>query len=109
MGIVDIKFGNELITKKGKVYKFDDIGCMIRYLKSGTIEQKEIAQTVVINYEKKNDFLDVNNAAFVVSEEIRTPMNFNTAAFTNKEAATKFLAGKTGKILSWNEIYSRIE
>jgi copper chaperone NosL len=109
MGIVDIKFGNEIITKKGKIFKFDDIGCTIRYLKSGSIEQKDIAQTVVINYEKKNDFIDVNNASFVVSEEIRSPMNFNTAAFTTKEAATKFLAGKSGKIFNWNEIYSRIE
>jgi copper chaperone NosL len=109
MGVADIKFGNEIITKKGKVYKFDDIGCMVRYLKSGVIEQKEIAQTVVINYEKKGDFIDVNNAAFAVSQEIRSPMNFNTAAFTNKEVATKFLAGKNGKILTWNEIYNKIE
>jgi copper chaperone NosL len=109
MGIVDIKFGNEIITKKGKVFKFDDIGCMIRYLKSGSIEQKDIAQTVVINFEKKDEFLDVSNASFAVSEEIRSPMNFNTAAFTNKESATKFLAGKSGKIFNWNEIYARIE
>ena len=109
MGIVDIKFGNEIITKKGKVFKFDDIGCMTRYLKSGSIEQNDIAKTVVINYEKKGDFLDVSNASFAVSEEIRSPMNFNTAAFTTKEEATKFLAGKSGKIFNWNEIYTRIE
>jgi len=109
MGVVDIKFGNEIITKKGKVFKFDDIGCMIRYLKSASIEQKDIAQTVVINYEKKDEFLDVSKASFVVSEELRSPMNFNTAAFTNIEEATKFLAGKSGKILNWNEIYTRIE
>ena len=109
MGIADIKFGNEIITKKGKVYKFDDTGCMIRYIKSGSIEQKEIAQTVVINYEKKDEFLDVNKAAFVTSEEIRSPMNFNTAAFADKAAATRFLTGKIGKIFNWNEIYTRIE
>ena len=109
MGIVDTKFGNEIITKKGKIFKFDDIGCLVRYLKSGVTDQKEIGQTVVINYEKKNDFINVNNASFAVSEEIRSPMNFNTAAFTSKEAATKFLAGKSGNILTWNEIYTRIE
>ena len=109
MGIVDTKFGNEIITKKGKLYKFDDIGCTIRFMKSGSLQQKDIAQTVVINYEKKNEFLDVNTASFAVSEEIKSPMNFNTAAFADKEAATKFLAGKNGNIFNWNEIYSRIE
>ena len=109
MGIADIKFGSELVTKKGKIYKFDDIGCMVRYLKSGALEQKDIAHTVVINYEKKDDLLDVNKTAFAVSEEIRSPMNFNTAAFAGKEAAQKFLSDKEGKILTWNEIYNRIE
>jgi copper chaperone NosL len=109
MGIADVKFGSELVTKKGKVYKFDDLGCMIRFIKSGTIEQKDIARTVVINYEKKNDFTDVNKAVFVVSEEIRSPMNFNTAAFADKEAAGKFLTGSKGNIMTWNEIYNRIE
>jgi copper chaperone NosL len=109
MGIADVKFGSEIVTQKGKVYKFDDIGCMIRYMKSGTIEKKDIAQTLVISYEKKNYFIDVNKAVFAVSEEIRSPMNFNTAAFTSKETASIFLTGKEGKIMSWAEIYNGIE
>jgi copper chaperone NosL len=109
MGIADIKFGNEIITKKGKIYKFDDIGCTVRFLRSGIVEQKDIDQTVVINYEKKDDFLNVNKAVFVISEEIKSPMNFNTAAFTDKERATEFLKGKTGKLVDWNELYNKIE
>ena len=31
MNIVDPKFGAELITKKGRVYKFDAIECMVNY------------------------------------------------------------------------------
>jgi copper chaperone NosL len=46
---------------------------------------------------------------FVVSEEIKSPMNFNTAAFADKETANKFLTGKSGKIFTWNEIYNKIE
>ena len=109
MGIADIKFGTEIVTKKGKLYKFDDIGCMVRYLKSEALAQKDISQMVVINYEKKDDFLDVNKTAFAVSDEIRSPMNFNTAAFAGSDAAQKFLIGKKGNILTWNEIYNRIE
>ena len=109
MGIADFKFGTEIITKKGKLYKFDDIGCMIQFLKSKALAQKDISQMVVINYEKKDDFLDVNKTAFVVSDEIRSPMNFNTVAFTGRDLAQIFLSGKKGNILTWNEIYNRIE
>jgi copper chaperone NosL len=107
MGIADARFGGEVITKKGKVFKFDDIGCMIRFIKSGEVEQKDISQTVVVNYEKQNDFLKTDKAVFLVGEAIKSPMNFNVAAFTNAEAANKAI--QSGKILTWNELYQKIE
>lgn len=107
MGIADARFGGEVLTKKGKVFKFDDIGCMIRFIKSGGVEQKDIGQTVVINYEKQNDFINTGKAVFLIGESIKSPMNFNVAAFSNAEAANKFIKG--GTTLSWNELYQRIE
>ena len=41
MGIMDPKFGTELITTKGKIYKFDDVSCMQYFLKSNTREKAE--------------------------------------------------------------------
>jgi copper chaperone NosL len=32
MSIVDQRFGSEIVTQKGKVYKFDAVECMINYL-----------------------------------------------------------------------------
>ena len=107
MGIADARFGGEVITKKGKVFKFDDIGCMIRFMKAGGVEQKDIAQTVVINYEKQNDFIDTGKGIFVSSEAVRSPMGFNIAVFTTTEVANKMIAD--GKIISWDELYKRIE
>lgn len=109
MGVADVKFGAEIITKKGKVYKFDDIGCMIRFMKAGTVDKKDISQTLAINYEKQNDFLDVNTAVLIVSPLTKSPMGFDLAAFTTKESASKFIEGTTGKILSWNEMYNQAE
>lgn len=108
MGIADPKFGGELITNKGKVYKFDDIGCMIRFMKAGTIEQKNISRTVVVNYEKQNDFIDADKAVLLNSELTKSPMGFNLAAFSNNQAAAK-IAGTSGKIISWKELYNQVE
>jgi copper chaperone NosL len=109
MGIVDPKFGGEVITKKGKVYKFDDIICMARYLKSGELKENEIAQKVVINFEKENDFLDVMKTTFWVSPELRSPMGSNTAAFSSQQAAEKAKAGKEGPLMNWDELYNKIK
>ncbi len=109
MGIMDPKFGSELVTKKGKVFKFDDIGCMVRFMKSGTIDQSELSQVLVVNYKTENDLLDVNSCTFVVGQDIKSPMNFNAAAFTDAEAANNFGIQNGRKILDWKTIYENIE
>jgi len=108
MGIVDSKFGGEVITKKGKVYKFDDVICMVRYLKSGVLKEDEIAQKVVINFEKENDFLDVQKIIFWVSPELKSPMGSNAGGFSSPQAAEKVRAGKEGQLMNWDELYSKI-
>ncbi len=105
MGIMDPKYGCEVVTKKSKVYKFDDLVCMINFLKSGTLEEKEIAQKVVINFEKENDFIDVEKATFLVNPQLRSPMGSNAAAFATKEAAEKANSTKEGTLHTWDELY----
>ena len=109
MGIADSKFGGEIITDKGKIYKFDDIGCMIRFIKAGGIVQKNISRTVVVNYEKQNDFIDADKTVFIISDITKSPMGFNIAAFSDKVPASKFIEGTNGKILSWNQLYNQVE
>ena len=109
MGIVDPKFGGEVVTKKSKVYKFDDVICMARYLQAGELKEDEIAKKVVINFEKGNDFLEVEKVSFWVSPELRSPMGSNAAAFISQQAAEKAKAGKDGLLLSWDELYKKIK
>lgn len=110
MGIIDPKYGGETITKKGKVYKFDDVICMVRFLKSETLEEKDIQQNVVINFEKANDFIDVKVASFFVSARLKSPMGSNAAAFADKGAAEKFkINNNDGEILTWQQAYDRIQ
>ena len=79
---------------------------MIRFVKAGGIEQKDIAQTVVVNYEKHNEFIHSDKAVFVKADAIRSPMGSNIAAVTT-DAANKVV--REGRILSWNEVYQLIE
>jgi copper chaperone NosL len=109
MGIIDSKFGSELVTKKGKVYKFDDLGCMVRLMKSGTIDESSLSHILVANFEKENDLLDVNTCLFVTGEDVKSPMNFNIAAFANTDSGKNFGSQNGRKILDWKTIYERID
>ena len=104
MTIMDEKFGGEIITKKGKIYKFDDAHCVAHFLKGSTVKTADIANTVFIDYENKGTFLDVKSLYFVVSPQLKSPMNSNAAAFSNKTIAVKIAAQNSGEIKSWDEL-----
>lgn len=104
MTIMDDKFGGEIITKKGKIYKFDDALCVANFRKGDAINIADIAQTLFIDYESKRTFLDVKSLYFVVSPTLKSPMNSNAAAFTNKTTADRFAAQNSGKVKSWGDL-----
>jgi copper chaperone NosL len=109
MGMADPKCGGEVVTKKGKVYKFDDVICMMRFLKSGEVKDADIAQKYVINFQKQNDFIDVGNAFLLVSPELKTPMGGDAAGFTSRNEAEKMNAAGNGNVTTWNELFGKPE
>lgn len=102
MSIIDLHFGGEVISKKGKVYKFDDTGCMISFLQSGSLNAAEISSTLVINHEKPNEFIDAATAWYLISPAMKSPMGSNAAAFENKTAAEALAKSGDDKLLDWN-------
>ena len=108
MGIADLRFGGEIITKKGKVYKFDDMKCVMGFINSGTVKEGEVSKILFMNFDKPNEFLDVNNAFFIISKDLRSPMNGNVSCYKSKEAAENMLKGKTGEIVTWSTLQQRI-
>ncbi|MDX2048397.1 MAG: nitrous oxide reductase accessory protein NosL [Chitinophagaceae bacterium] len=109
MGITDTRFGGEVITKKGKLYKFDDLHCMISFLKTGGEAETDIAKKLAVNWQKPNEFIDVTAATFVTSPELKSPMASNTAGFENKQSAENYAAGKLSEITIWQEAYNKIK
>jgi copper chaperone NosL len=104
MTIMDEKFGGEIITKKGKIYKFDDAHCVAHFLKGDVVKAADIAQTVFVDYENKGTFLDVKSLYFVVSPTLKSPMNSNAAAFSNNAIADRIAAQKSGEVQSWDAL-----
>lgn len=102
MTISDGHFGAEVITKKGRVYKFDDLGCMVRYTKAG--DKTEFKSYFVNDYSQDNTLINAESAIYVSSDELNSPMGGNYAAFSN-EAAAKALAAKLkGTTTNWKGI-----
>lgn len=89
MTIMDPKFGGEIVTKKGKVFKFDDAHCIAQFFDKRGVELSDIHQTLFVNYEGDNDLINVGESEFVVSSSFKSPMGSNAAAFKGIAAAQK--------------------
>ena len=104
MTIMEPHFGAEIITNKGRVFKFDDVHCIANYIKTGKIKESDIKQTVFIDYNNSSAFVDGKTSFFVTSEQLKSPMNSNTAAFATREAADKKAAETSGTVRDWKAV-----
>ena len=105
MGISDGRHGAEIITEKGRIYKFDDIACMAHYCKDHS--DTKIKKYYVHDYTKNNELIPAESAFFVSGGTIKSPMNGNIAAFTNKSEAKAFEARTKGEEKEWTAILNK--
>lgn len=107
MTIADSKFGGEIVTTKGKVFKFDDVHCVAAFLKNRSVELSDIHETLFVDYLNPTKLVNVKNAEFVLSSQLKSPMNGNAAAFASKAAAEKTSREFDGsKVTNWATLYN---
>lgn len=105
MTIADSKFGGELVTKKGKVYKFDAIECLTGFILDGTlVPQNEIHSLWVIDITHPGDFIKAETAHYFHSENIKSPMGMNISAINTAKDLGTMKFNFTGKELTWDEV-----
>jgi copper chaperone NosL len=109
MTLMDKKFGAEVVTTKGKIYKFDDMNCMINFLNSGSVAEQDIAYRLVIDFANPEKFIDAKDAHYVKSDKIRSPMASEVAAFSTKEDLEASNREWRGILLSWGELVTEFK
>ena len=108
MLITDQRFAAEFITKRGKVKKFDDPICMIRYfdlsrkLHLGIVPEDVAAYFVKDYYDKK--WVNAKKVTFVKAN-IVTVMGFGVACFRDRAKAIAFAKEHNGKILKFDDLW----
>src|SRR5690606_39410929 len=65
MSIADPKFGAELVTQKGRVFKFDALECLVPYLQDNS--QERYAHILAISYDEPGQLKPVYELRFVFS------------------------------------------
>ncbi len=107
MTIVDKLHAAEIVTAKGKVYKFDATECMMNFMDE--FDTSTIALYLSNNYTEPEVLIDATQATFLISENIPSPMGAFLSAFKNKEDAISTQEEKDGNLYTWEELLTHLK
>ena len=105
MTLMDRKFGAELVTTKGKVYKFDDINCLFNFYNEGSVNKKDFRFKLVVDFSQPEKLIDAEKAVYLKSGEIKSPMASQVAAF--ESAHPEFTAEWNATEYEWAELQNQ--
>ena len=103
MTIVDKAHSAQLVTKKGKQYKFDAIECMARNVhKDNKLAEK--STMLVADYINPGTMLNAKTASYIISPKIKSPMGANLSAVADVKTANGIIKEKGGEIYTWKPL-----
>jgi copper chaperone NosL len=104
MTISDPDFGAEIVTKKGKAFKFDDILCLKHFMREGQVASTDIREVYFVNFSSPHQLIPSAEAFLLQSVALRSPMGSHIAAFDNEERMDEVSRKVNGTVVHWEEL-----
>ena len=108
MTFADPRFGAELVTTTGKVLVFDDAGCLATYLIDPAEPSERWHSMWVMDYLRPDSLIPADQAIFLRSDSLRTPMDHRLVAVTPGPAADSLQAALGAERLDWAGVRERV-
>jgi copper chaperone NosL len=104
MNISEHRFGAEIVTKKGKIFKYDAAECMFNALSLGNVNYDEAAGFYVIDASNPKRLTDGVTATYLISEKLPSPMGANLSAYSKKSDAEANQKQHGGEMKTWSDL-----
>lgn len=108
MTIVDPKWGAEIITDKGKVFKFDVVECMIAYYYT-KIDTNKVRSMFTVDFTNPSHFIEAKQAKFIRTLQFPSPMGLNAISLKTYSDTTKMGLKDNYEILDWWGIVEKVK
>ncbi len=102
MTIVDNQHAAQIVTVKGRNYKYDAIECMINDLSNW--ERPPVKIQLVADYSRPGILTDAKSANYLISKKIPSPMGANLSAFSQEKNRNEIHQSAGGQKLNWEEL-----
>ncbi len=104
MTLMDKRYGAEIMTKKGKAFKFDDVNCLVLFEQEGTVKPEDVAGRYIADFAHEGVLLEIEKALFLHSDNLKTPMASQVAAFATQSDLEKIQTQTGGEMLAWKQV-----
>ncbi len=104
MTIMDKRFGSEIVTDKGKAYKYCSIECMVREYNRDEKINANAENFFANDYEEPGFLTDATKLHYIISENMPSPMGEGLNAFANKDKAQFYQEKNTGTLYNWEKL-----
>jgi copper chaperone NosL len=105
MTVTDTRFGAEIVTKKGQgcISLMIHIACS-SYLKGKNLEHSSIMDIYFTDFCNDHLLTKSGNALLLKSDQLKSPMSGNIAAFSNADSLKSVMNEIGGSVITWNEL-----
>lgn len=100
MTIADARFGAELVTRQGRVFKFDDIQCLTDYMELHP-EAKQQPDIYFTDFCGAHVLIPSGKSILLSSGELNAPMQGHLIAFSNLDSLNMAMGAYGGKKTNW--------
>jgi copper chaperone NosL len=104
MVITEPQFAAQALNSKGKAFKFDAVECLASWVASGEGSELELHSLWVADHEEPSRWLRVEEARFLRSDAVHTPMGAGVVALRDERAAREHLEARGGELLHWSGV-----
>ena len=100
----DNRYGAEIITSKGKIYKFDDAHCILSFMHEPEFKNERSYTVYFVDFSGSHSLIPAKTSFFLKSDVLRSPMNGDIAAFNNEDSLQSMKGKYQGTEYKWDQL-----
>lgn len=105
MTVSESRFAAQLITDRGRSFLFDSAECLAESLDEGEPAAIDMVRSLwVTDFDRPGVWLRVEEAHFLRSDHLRSPMGVGLSAYASVDEAAEARAEHGGEVLNWDEV-----
>jgi len=102
MMITEQEFGSQILNTQGRSFKFDSVECMAAY--DLTEDGENMHSKWVPDFLNRDNWLRAEDAVYLHSETLRSPMGMYLTAYSSREDAGQMKAEYGGEIVDYLKV-----